>query len=81
MKHKIDTWIREIHEQSEDGRAYLAYNEKVGGPPIGLFRPFGYPDGVEAMGGPSAVYAECIAQGRTWEDLLNYERTPEGADS
>ena len=58
--------------ETEEGRKYLEYNDKVGGEPIGLIVPFGYPDGVKEMGGVIAVYEECIKQGRTWEDLLGY---------
>ena len=58
--------------ETEEGRKYLEYNDKVGGEPIGLIVPFGYPDGVEEMGGVIAVYDECIRQGKTWEDLLGF---------
>lgn len=50
----------------DEGRAYLEYNEKVGGEPIGLTVPFGYPKGVEELGGVIAVYQQCIKQKVTW---------------
>jgi len=31
-----------MYQMDEEGRAYLEYNEKVGGEPIGLTVPFGY---------------------------------------
>ena len=58
--------------ETEEGRKYLEYNDKVGGEPIGLIVPFGYPNGVEEMGGVIAVYDECIKRGITWEDLLGF---------
>ena len=58
--------------ETEEGRKYLEYNDKVGGEPIGLMVPFGYPDGVEEMGGVIAVYDHCIKHGITWEDLLDF---------
>ena len=61
-----------IFKMSKEGLKYLEYNEKVGGEPIGLIVPFGYPDGVEKMGGVIAVYDECIKRGITWEKLLNF---------
>ncbi|AZK44783.1 hypothetical protein [Paenibacillus lentus] len=67
----------ELYELDEEGKAYLEYNDKVGGKPLGMIVPFGYPKGVEEMGGVIAVYKECIKQGKTWEDLLGYE-SPKG---
>ena len=58
--------------ETEEGRKYLEYNEKVGGEPLGLMVPIGYPAGVEEMGGVIAVYEECIRRGITWEDLLDF---------
>lgn len=58
--------------ETEEGRKYLEYNEKVGGEPIGLIVPFGYPKGVEENGGVIAVYDLCIERGITWENLLDY---------
>lgn len=58
---------------NDEIKAYLAYRDAVGGEPIGLIVPFGYPEGVDEMGGVIAVYRECIKQGKTWEELLRYE--------
>ncbi len=70
MKAKISAVQKELYSMTAEGKAYLEYNEKVGGEPIGLVMPYGYPDGVEEMGGPIAVYQECIKQKKTWQDLL-----------
>ncbi|KXG42665.1 hypothetical protein [Tepidibacillus decaturensis] len=69
----------ELYRTDEEGRAYLEYDEIIGGEPIGLTVPFGYPDGVEEMGGVISVYQTCIEQGKTWEELLDYEQ-PNDAD-
>lgn len=66
-----------LFKMDEEGRKYIEYNDKVGGEPIGLIVPFGYPEGVEKMGGVIAVYDECIKQGITWEELLNYKQPPD----
>lgn len=68
-----------LFKMDKEGQKYLEYNDKVGGEPIGLIMPFGYPEGVEEMGGVIAVYDECIKQGKTWEDLLDYH-PPEDVD-
>ena len=72
MKIEYDSVDLKFFNETEEGRKYLEYNDKVGGEPIGLIVPFGYPDGVEEMGGVIAVYEECIKQGITWEELLEY---------
>lgn len=72
MKIQYEDWEIKSFEETEEGRKYLEYNDKVGGEPIGLIVPFGYPEGVEEMGGVVAVYEECIKQGVKWEDLLGY---------
>lgn len=71
----------EIFSLSPIGKAYLEYNEKVGG------KPFGYCTGApdfhidEKYGGIVGLYAECIKQGKTWEELLqttgNWDEIPE----
>ena len=40
----------ELYQETEEGRAYLEYNKKVGGEPIGLTVPYGYPKGVKEKG-------------------------------
>jgi hypothetical protein len=67
-------------EQTDEGKVYLEYNEAVGGEPLGLTVPFGYPEGVAEKGGVIAVYKECIREGKTWEELLGVDPIPEDAD-
>ena len=78
-KIEYDETDLKLFKMDEEGRKYLEYNDKVGGEPIGLTVPFGYPEGVEKMGGVIAVYDECIKQGITWEELLDYKQPPDDA--
>ena len=71
-KIQYEDWEIKLFNETEEGQKYLEYNDKVGGEPIGLMVPFGYPEGVEEMGGVIAVYDKCIKQGTTWEELLKY---------
>ena len=71
-KIEYDSVDLKYFNETEEGRKYLEYNDKVGGEPIGLMIPFGYPDGVEEMGGVIAVYDHCIKHNITWEDLLDF---------
>ena len=61
----------EIFKLTSIGRAYLEYNDKVGGGPFGYCT--GMPDFEieERYGGIEGLYEECIKQGKTWEELLN----------
>lgn len=72
-KRRIGKIDREIYEMTEIGRAYLEYNEAVGG------EPFGYCDGMPASididkdyGGLPGMYRECVRRGVTWEELLQW---------
>ena len=60
----------EIFKMTPIGRAYLEYNEAVGGEPFG--ECVGMPDfDIDKMyGGIVGLYHECIKQGKTWEELL-----------
>lgn len=62
--------------ENEEAKAYKKYNEEIGGEPIGLMMPSGYPKGVEEMGGPIKVYEECLRKNVTWETLLDYKELP-----
>lgn len=77
-KVEYEPWEIKLFKETEEGQKYLEYNDKVGGEPIGMIVPFGYPEGVEEMGGVVAVYDECIKKGITWEELLDYH-PPEDA--
>lgn len=78
MKVDIPNEQVELYQMTDEGKAYLEYNEKIGGEPIGLVMPYGYPDGVEEKGGVAAVYKECIKKGITWEKLLSIEPLEKG---
>jgi len=71
-KVRYDAWEIRLFEETEEGRKYLEYNQKIGGDPISLTVPVGYPPGVEEMGGVTAVYEKCLEKGITWEELLGY---------
>lgn len=77
MKIHYDKDDVEMFQAHEEGRAYLKYNDAVGGDIIGLMVPDGYPRGVEEMGGPIKVYEECIRRKITWEELLNFKAVPD----
>lgn len=79
MKIKMSEDERRMWAEDEVGRAYLEYNDKVGGEPLRLIIPYGYPEGVDEFGGVIAVYKECIKKNVTWEELLNYKKPPSGA--
>lgn len=77
-KVKLSDFDIKLFSETDEGKKYLEYNDKVGGGPVGLIVPFGYPEGVEEYGGVIAVYDACIEKGVTWEKLLNFN-TPAGA--
>lgn len=60
----------EIFEMTAIGRAYLEYNEKVGGEPFG--NCIGMPEFEidKKYGGLVGLYHECIKKGKTWQELL-----------
>ena len=60
-------------KSTEEGTKYLEYNDKVGGEPLDLMIPFGFPDGFDKYGSVIAVYDECIKQGIIWKELLDYK--------
>lgn len=78
-KIQYEDWEVKLFKETEEGRKYLEYNDKVGGEPIGQMVPFGYPEGVDEKGGVIAVYEECIQKGVTWQELLDYN-PPEDAE-
>lgn len=72
-KIAYDKVQEKIFNSSPIGRAYMEYNNAVGG------KPFGYTEGmpVEVMdaveieyGGLIGLYHECIKQGKPWEEIL-----------
>jgi len=73
MKIKISSIQRALYLETEEGRIYLEYNRLVGGEPIGLTVPYGYPTGVEEMGGVIEVYKARIERQITWQKLLSWD--------
>lgn len=80
-KIEYDNVQKEIFELTPVGKAYLRYNEEIGGEPFGY--TVGMPDiDIEKeYGGLIGLYNECIKQGKTWEELLqttgNWDELPE----
>lgn len=58
----------QVYEMDEEGKAYLEYNDVVGG------EPFGYSfDGLSLVGKFDTItdlYKECIKQKKTWDEVL-----------
>lgn len=69
-KVELDEIDIEILNKTEEGRAYLEYNDKIGGERFGLC--IGMPDFhiEERFGGEAGLYRECIKRGVTWQELL-----------
>ncbi len=71
----------DIISTTEEGRAYIEYNEKIGGDRFGLCE--GMPDFniEEKFGGEIGLYKKCIKQNITWEKLLEtdgrFDKLPE----
>lgn len=65
-----DKTQKEIFSLTPVGRAYLEYNEKVGGEPFGYGIGMADVDIDKEYGGLVGLYHECIKQGKTWEELL-----------
>lgn len=76
-KNTLDKIDKELLRHSPEGRAYVEYNEKIGGECIGLEVPNGYPEPVynilEAGGTIEEIYKECIQRGISWEELLQVD--------
>lgn len=72
MKKELPEYVVEILNETEEGKKYLEYNEKIGGERFGY--GVGMPDIDEKYGGEIGLYDECIKRGITWEELLNYPK-------
>lgn len=71
-KRRISREDRKIYELSPVGRAYLEYNDAIGG------EPFGFTIGMPAIdldqwGGIEGMYRECIRRGITWQELTGWD--------
>lgn len=75
MKIRLSEEDIEIFKLTAIGRAYLEYNEKIGG------KAFGYSVGmpvkavevIDQLGGLAEMYGECIRREITWEELLQWD--------
>lgn len=68
----IDDIDKEIYNLTEDGRAYLKYNEVIGGDPFGFIVGMPVEADPELYGGIAGMYKECIRREITWEELLQW---------
>ena len=62
----------ELFSLSENGVAYLEYNQKIGGSPFGCTIGMPVVD-LEQYGGLSGMYRECIRRQIPWEELLQWD--------
>ena len=76
-KNMLDDVDKEMLSSSPEGRAYVKYNEIIGGERIGLEVLNGYLEPVyailEAGGTIEGIYKECIQKGISWEELLQVD--------
>ena len=61
------------YDQVELMELIYQYEKEIGGDPMGLTVPYGWPDGVEEHGGPINVYKQCLKHGLTWREYLNIQ--------
>lgn len=71
MRIDYDEDMIKLYSRDAEGKAYLEYNDKVGGEPFNNLC-IGAPDFhiEEQYGSVEGLYKECIKQGKTWEELL-----------
>lgn len=74
-KDTLDKTDKEFLKQSPEGRAYVEYNEQIGGDNLGLNVPWGYPPRVQRYLDEGhtleEIYRECIYKGISWEEMFN----------
>ncbi len=69
-KQRLSKVDIKLLSESDVGRAYLEYNNTIGGEPFNECLAIGNIDIEEQYGGIVGLYHECIKQGKTWEELL-----------
>ena len=62
-----------IYSITETGKAYLKYNQAVGGDPFGFTTGMPGSADPQIYGGIPQMYGECIRRGITWEELLQWD--------
>lgn len=72
FRRHISQVDREIFSCTDIGRAYLEYNRQIGGDPFGFTTGMPLID-LDLYGGIAGMYQECIKQGKTWEELLQWD--------
>jgi len=74
-KNTLSKSDKEILSQSPEGKAYVAYNEKIGGDNIGLNVPWGYPPRIQEYLDKGhtveEIYRDCIKEGISWEEMFS----------
>lgn len=74
-KNTLDKIDKELLKQSPEGKAYVEYNERIGGDKLGLNVPWGYPPRVQRYLDEGhtleEIYRECIYKGISWEEMFN----------
>ena len=76
---------KELMARTPEGKAYVEYNEKIGGDRLAPEVPFGYPAGIQEYieeHGIEQIYKECISKGISWEEMFSgyYAHDPELLD-
>lgn len=86
-KNTIKEVEKELLRYSPEGKAYIEYNERIGGDPLGLNVPWGYPPCVQEYLDQGhtieEIYRECIEAGISWEERFScyIDEDPNGCDS
>lgn len=83
----LDQVDKEILRNSPEGRAYVEYNERIGGDNLGLNVPWGYPSRVQKYLDEGhtveEIYRECLRKGISWEEMFScyIDSSPDIMDS
>lgn len=86
-KNTLKEAEKELLRQSPEGKAYVEYNERIGGDRLGLEVPWGYPPSVQNYLDEghtvTEIYEECIEAGISWEERFScyVESDPSVCDS
>lgn len=74
-KNTLSEIDKQLLSITPEGRAYVEYNERIGGEVIGLEEPWGYPpcisEYLEQGHTLEELYRECIERGVCWEELFS----------
>ena len=74
-KNTLSKVDKQLLNATPEGKAYIEYNEQIGGDAIGLEVPWGYPpcieDYLDTGHTLEDLYRECIEKGVCWEELFS----------